>query len=230
MTLVADTLAYEKEPLIHALSLEESPTIEAAFLDEGISQNEAWIKPTEDFVALAAFLEDCPDASPSITSLRELRMVQAFLKDLHRPPLTAWSGEEERAYAEPDQKTQSIFDRCNQAITDYLWEDEKNQYAKDHPTSGNNTVSRSYAHDEETEPIWQDYANCLGVDPELFFPARGESTKEAKEVCRGCVVREECLEQALMNTEKFGIWGGMSERERRGLRRQRRLAQTVIQA
>jgi WhiB family redox-sensing transcriptional regulator len=68
---------------------------------------------------------------------------------------------------------------------------------------------------------WQDEANCLGVDPDLFFPERGASTREAKEVCRGCVVRGECLEYALVNGEKFGIWGGLSERERRRLRRQR---------
>lgn len=69
---------------------------------------------------------------------------------------------------------------------------------------------------------WQDLANCLGVDPDLFFPERGASTREAKEVCRGCVVREDCLEYALANGEKFGIWGGLSERERRKLRRQQR--------
>ena len=74
------------------------------------------------------------------------------------------------------------------------------------------------------ERSWQEYANCLGVDPDLFFPERGASTREAKEVCRGCVVREECLEYALTNGEKFGIWGGMSERERRRIRRQRALA------
>lgn len=68
---------------------------------------------------------------------------------------------------------------------------------------------------------WQDDANCLGVDPDLFFPERGASTREAKEVCRSCVVREQCLEFALQNGEKFGIWGGMSERERRRIRRQR---------
>jgi WhiB family redox-sensing transcriptional regulator len=62
---------------------------------------------------------------------------------------------------------------------------------------------------------WQDQANCLGVDPDLFFPERGASTREAKEV------RDECLEYALANGEKFGIWGGLSERERRKLRRQR---------
>src|SRR5437016_12267696 len=71
---------------------------------------------------------------------------------------------------------------------------------------------------------WHDQANCLGVDPDLFFPERGASTREAKEVCRGCVVREECLEYALSNGEKYGIWGGMSERERRRLRRARALA------
>ncbi len=72
---------------------------------------------------------------------------------------------------------------------------------------------------------WQRRANCMGVDPELFFPERGASTREAKEVCRGCVVREDCLEFAIANGEKFGIWGGMSERERRRVRRARVLAQ-----
>ncbi len=74
---------------------------------------------------------------------------------------------------------------------------------------------------------WQGRANCMGVDPELFFPERGASTREAKEVCRGCVVREDCLEFAIANSEKFGIWGGMSERERRRVRRARVLAQTA---
>ncbi len=74
------------------------------------------------------------------------------------------------------------------------------------------------------EKGWQDQANCLGVDPDLFFPERGASTREAKEVCRGCVVRVECLEYALANGEKFGIWGGLSERERRRIRRARAVA------
>lgn len=77
---------------------------------------------------------------------------------------------------------------------------------------------------EEQHQDWQDLANCLGVDPDLFFPERGASTREAKEVCKGCVVRGDCLEFALVNGEKFGIWGGMSERERRRIRRQRSLA------
>ncbi len=76
---------------------------------------------------------------------------------------------------------------------------------------------------------WQMFANCLGVDPDLFFPERGASTKEAKAVCQGCVVREDCLEYALQNGEKFGIWGGLSERERRRIRRQRALARAAQQ-
>mgnify|MGYP000160797370 CR=1 FL=1 len=72
--------------------------------------------------------------------------------------------------------------------------------------------------------------NRLGVDPDLFFPERGASTREAKEVCRGCIVRLECLEYALTNGEKFGIWGGLSERERRRLRRQRALAARKVTA
>ena len=71
---------------------------------------------------------------------------------------------------------------------------------------------------------WKARANCAGLDPDLFFPERGASMKEAKAVCRGCVVREECLEYALVNGEKFGLWGGLSERERRRIRRQRTLA------
>lgn len=67
---------------------------------------------------------------------------------------------------------------------------------------------------------WQESANCLGEDPDLFFPNRGESSREAKEFCRGCVVRAACLEYALIHAnETPGIWGGLSERERRRMRR-----------
>ena len=78
-------------------------------------------------------------------------------------------------------------------------------------------------HDDERQMRWQDQAACLGMDPDLFFPERGASTREAKGICRACIVREDCLEYALANGEKFGIWGGMSERERRRIRRMRAL-------
>ena len=66
---------------------------------------------------------------------------------------------------------------------------------------------------------WQERALCAETDPEAFFPEKGGSTREAKKICTGCEVRAECLEYALANDERFGIWGGLSERERRRLRR-----------
>ncbi len=66
---------------------------------------------------------------------------------------------------------------------------------------------------------WQDSALCAQTDPEAFFPEKGGSTREAKKVCRTCEVRTECLEYALEHDERFGIWGGLSERERRRLKR-----------
>ncbi|MEJ8281499.1 WhiB family transcriptional regulator [Pseudonocardia spirodelae] len=68
-------------------------------------------------------------------------------------------------------------------------------------------------------PDWQERALCAQTDPEAFFPEKGGSTREAKRICSGCEVRAECLEYALAQDERFGIWGGLSERERRRLRR-----------
>ena len=73
--------------------------------------------------------------------------------------------------------------------------------------------------EEDAPPTWQDRALCAQTDPEAFFPEKGGSTREAKRVCTGCEVRGECLEYALARDERFGIWGGMSERERRRLKR-----------
>ncbi len=69
------------------------------------------------------------------------------------------------------------------------------------------------------DPGWQELALCAQTDPEAFFPEKGGSTREAKRVCQSCEVRQECLEYALGNDERFGIWGGLSERERRRLKR-----------
>ena len=67
---------------------------------------------------------------------------------------------------------------------------------------------------------WQDAALCAQADPEQWFPEKGGSTLWAKRVCRMCTVKSECLEYALEHEIRYGIWGGMSERERRVLRRQ----------
>ena len=66
---------------------------------------------------------------------------------------------------------------------------------------------------------WQERALCAQTDPEAFFPEKGGSTREAKRVCLTCDVRGSCLEYALQNDERFGIWGGLSERERRRVKK-----------
>lgn len=73
--------------------------------------------------------------------------------------------------------------------------------------------------DDDAVMGWQERALCAQTDPEAFFPEKGGSTREAKKVCTGCEVRAECLEYALANDERFGIWGGLSERERRKLKK-----------
>ena len=72
---------------------------------------------------------------------------------------------------------------------------------------------------DDDEEGWQERALCAQTDPEAFFPEKGGSTREAKRICSGCEVKPECLDYALVHDERFGIWGGLSERERRRLRR-----------
>lgn len=64
---------------------------------------------------------------------------------------------------------------------------------------------------------WATRGHCIGSDPAVFFPERGESTSEAKRICRECPVQPECFDWGMAH-EKHGIWGGLSERERRRLR------------
>ncbi|MGW1547183.1 WhiB family transcriptional regulator [Streptomyces sp. NPDC002346] len=72
-----------------------------------------------------------------------------------------------------------------------------------------------------TDPAlaWQETALCAQAGPEFFFPAPGISTREAKQLCNACEGRVACLEYALDNDERFGVWGGLSEKERERLRR-----------
>ena len=67
-------------------------------------------------------------------------------------------------------------------------------------------------------PGWWFAGLCAQTDPEVFFPERGGSVREAKAVCTGCPVRAQCLEHALAHDERFGVWGGLSEPERRRLK------------
>lgn len=66
-----------------------------------------------------------------------------------------------------------------------------------------------------TGSSWKAYGVCAQTDPELFFPEKGGSAKTPKLLCAGCPVLQECRDWALANDERFGVWGGLSERERR---------------
>jgi len=71
---------------------------------------------------------------------------------------------------------------------------------------------------------WWVRAACRNTDTNVFFPDKGESTGPAKRICAGCPVQAPCLEGALERDERFGVWGGLSERERRKLKRRQRVA------
>lgn len=77
-----------------------------------------------------------------------------------------------------------------------------------------------------TPTPWTDDALCrqTGIDDALWFPGKGASVRDAKSVCRHCQVRAECLEYALEHNERYGIWGMLSERERRKLQKDRAAA------
>ncbi|WP_331274740.1 MULTISPECIES: WhiB family transcriptional regulator [unclassified Schaalia] len=89
----------------------------------------------------------------------------------------------------------------------------------DGPITWSDPFDASTAGADDGPLAWQQHALCAQTDPEAFFPEKGGSTREAKAVCQSCEVRAECLEYALANDERFGIWGGLSERERRRIRR-----------
>ena len=69
---------------------------------------------------------------------------------------------------------------------------------------------------------WRQSAACRGVDPDVFYPPPDEEAEIAKAVCAQCNVRQACLEYALANRERDGVWGGATEKERRRIVRQRR--------
>ncbi len=74
---------------------------------------------------------------------------------------------------------------------------------------------------------WVDDAICSQTDPESFFVEKGGTTKPAKLICQGCPVRQQCLDYALKHDERWGVWGGYSERERRRLQRGENVTPTL---
>lgn len=86
---------------------------------------------------------------------------------------------------------------------------------KTHAARGRNSMTY-------VEADWRSRSACLNADPELFFPLSSmgpslEQLAQAKQICRRCPVRAECLEFALSTQQTHGVWGGTSEEERKGL-------------
>lgn len=73
-------------------------------------------------------------------------------------------------------------------------------------------------------PDWYVDALCPQTDPEVFFPSEGQSGRAAKTVCATCPVRSQCLDWAMENCELFGVWGGVSSKDRQKMRREQEAA------
>lgn len=84
------------------------------------------------------------------------------------------------------------------------------------------SVSRSLIGDLLDHETWSEDAACSGVDIDIFFSSDDGEQKQALEMCRACPVQRECLQYAIQQREMYGIWGGMTESERRGIIRDRR--------
>ena len=75
---------------------------------------------------------------------------------------------------------------------------------------------------------WQEEAACRGIEPEIFFPISDEEAGPAKAICGGCDARRECLVFSFQNKERYGVWGGVTEKERIEMSR-RGVAQRMIE-
>ncbi len=129
---------------------------------------------------------------------------------------------ERASHAEPlNEQMNQHEDRTEARMWNLLDNDEifPSEARTSAQTHASNVLPIFGALEDEGPMGWQERALCAQTDPEAFFPEKGGSTREAKKVCTGCDVRSECLEYALQNDERFGIWGGLSERERRKLKR-----------
>jgi WhiB family redox-sensing transcriptional regulator len=80
-----------------------------------------------------------------------------------------------------------------------------------------------------TEERWMEQAKCKTTPDVNFFPSQGQSAADAKAVCAECAVATACLDYALRNDERFGVWGGTSEKQRRALRRELGITVTIAE-
>ena len=85
--------------------------------------------------------------------------------------------------------------------------------------AGGSTIVAMILHQASTRDTWRQAAACRGYEASTFYPETAEAAGVAKQICAGCKVRAMCLETALRNQERYGVWGGLTERERARLGR-----------
>lgn len=102
------------------------------------------------------------------------------------------------------------------------WSDNAAAEDYDDGRSGNSTVIDKNFNKLDTTEDWRLLRECKDSDTKIFFPDRGNGLAIAKEICKNCVVREECLDYAINENIFHGVWGGTGERERMRIARQRK--------
>ena len=85
--------------------------------------------------------------------------------------------------------------------------------------AGKNTDNSSASTLRRNDSVDWDRAICPQTDPDAYFPEAGLTTRALKKICMSCDIREDCLQYAIDNDERFGVWGGLSESERRKLKK-----------
>lgn len=150
----------------------------------------------------------------SITTASELFAVRKLLRELYA--LRENEISELNGVAIDD-----IFKACNRSIIAFNAKiiDRKNEQQNRTANTGKSKVTLALYNEHPASLGFKALASCRGVDPRVFFPSDSVGEAIAKEVCQGCVVRQECLDYAVKNNEDHGVWGGLSERERRSIRK-----------
>lgn len=182
-----------------------------------------WGVTTELQVAVLYYLAGFPEGTVEFFSQLAITEVYAYLQRFLKQPSIPTQSTDVSA-AHPDVGGPSLRRSSDSGGKSPAKEESPRQGVF---TVGPKTTTRIgvvaladlYGVNSEAELDWMDDALCAQTDPEAFFPEKGGSTREVKRVCSACEVRQECLDYALANDERHGIWGGKSERERRKLKK-----------
>ncbi len=181
----------------------------SSFSAEAAAEGPAWFQENAH-VELEEF---------TITKASELTAVRKLLRELH-------SLYEDEISEINGIAIEDIFKACNRSIMAFNEKIIEQQNARQIRGAHDVRWKHIRAEYEEDSTIsgFKALAKCRGVDPKVFFPSDGWGVERAKVICQDCSVRTECLEYALENRERYGVWGGTSEGERRRINKQRVLA------